>query len=638
MSKKALLAMVVATLVVAPSFGQGVFADVPFDHWAYSAVQELAEAGVLEGYPDGTYQGAQPMTRYEFAVAVERAYRWIERTLGSRPGERGPQGPAGERGPQGPAGTAGGGGAAGERGPAGPQGPAGPAGERGPQGPMGEIPQDWLTQLNNLRNLVNEFQGELTQLNQNVNAMQARITALESRLEQLASRVDDHETRLQDLERFRWFAQLRTEIGIDGVPDEVTGVQDGDIGFESGEAYSYLSIQAGIDANLGGDMRGRFSWWYDSDGNPWHGRIGQGTGIQAVGIDEAWVRLPGLGGRWIFGRQYAGQDYETGEANRALGLGTGYYTGAALTGIRAEYGLGSFGEVTVLAQADDHFSNVTGYPAAFATPFGAPVGGVDNTPNIAGVARLDVGLPWWRNSAGEPKVKVGIQTVAHAAKRVTSPAGITIKRFNDGNMSREFSASLDVWVDVLKGLHVEYTNQFQDADGNNGPIGDFTFLPDFTAEGQVVYAELGVLETPTFKLDLNGGIVGDDFSLSHSILTNQYTQTASGTFALFDREVMLDSPANSFGYTQGVDAELQWMIGSRPLRIRGAFSTRENDLFNWSLYGSFPIVQTSNGDISISGGYASVESAHALGDRAVGAAYSTDNGVMGARVSGGFAF
>lgn len=49
------------------------FQDVPTTHWAYSALQKLAAAGVLEGYPpNGSYIGQRPMTRYEFAVAIAR--------------------------------------------------------------------------------------------------------------------------------------------------------------------------------------------------------------------------------------------------------------------------------------------------------------------------------------------------------------------------------------------------------------------------------------------------------------------------------------------------------------------------------------------------------------------------------------
>ena len=33
------------------------FSDVPADSWAYDAVTTLANDGVIDGYPDGTYQG-----------------------------------------------------------------------------------------------------------------------------------------------------------------------------------------------------------------------------------------------------------------------------------------------------------------------------------------------------------------------------------------------------------------------------------------------------------------------------------------------------------------------------------------------------------------------------------------------------
>jgi polyhydroxyalkanoate synthesis regulator phasin len=50
----------------------GTFADVPADHWAYQAVDTLQKAGIVIGYPDGTYGGRRAMTRYEFAEAIAR--------------------------------------------------------------------------------------------------------------------------------------------------------------------------------------------------------------------------------------------------------------------------------------------------------------------------------------------------------------------------------------------------------------------------------------------------------------------------------------------------------------------------------------------------------------------------------------
>ncbi len=47
--------------------------DVPSGHWAYDAVQTLIRQGVLKGYPDGSFRGKMPVTRYEFAVALRDA-------------------------------------------------------------------------------------------------------------------------------------------------------------------------------------------------------------------------------------------------------------------------------------------------------------------------------------------------------------------------------------------------------------------------------------------------------------------------------------------------------------------------------------------------------------------------------------
>lgn len=50
-----------------------LFPDVPQNHWAYEYVATLAGNGMIKGYPDGTYDGNRPMTRYEFAAMLYRA-------------------------------------------------------------------------------------------------------------------------------------------------------------------------------------------------------------------------------------------------------------------------------------------------------------------------------------------------------------------------------------------------------------------------------------------------------------------------------------------------------------------------------------------------------------------------------------
>jgi len=121
------------------------FPDVPPDHWAYDAIQKLVDAGIIIGYPDGTFSGKRAMTRYEFAEALARAIS----SLGE-----GKQGPAG---------------------PAGPPGPAGPAGPPGPAGPGTE-------QVAALQKMVDEFKDELASLGVDVEALRRDLAALNDRV------------------------------------------------------------------------------------------------------------------------------------------------------------------------------------------------------------------------------------------------------------------------------------------------------------------------------------------------------------------------------------------------------------------------------------------------------------------------
>jgi len=57
---------------LAQIFPPGNLPDVSPNHWAYTAVNTLAEDyGCLSGYPDGTFRGDELVTRDEFAVALE---------------------------------------------------------------------------------------------------------------------------------------------------------------------------------------------------------------------------------------------------------------------------------------------------------------------------------------------------------------------------------------------------------------------------------------------------------------------------------------------------------------------------------------------------------------------------------------
>lgn len=80
-------------LVAAPMFAAPAFAataaemqDLPPDHWAYRAIQQLVERyGVMEGFPDMTFRGTKTVTRYELAAALTRVMQKMEAGGGSAP-------------------------------------------------------------------------------------------------------------------------------------------------------------------------------------------------------------------------------------------------------------------------------------------------------------------------------------------------------------------------------------------------------------------------------------------------------------------------------------------------------------------------------------------------------------------------
>ena len=82
----AAVAMIAALAMAAPAMAAPTnpFMDVPQGHWAYDAVALLASRGIVSGYPDGAFKGAQPATRYEMASVVARALVTIDAEKASK--------------------------------------------------------------------------------------------------------------------------------------------------------------------------------------------------------------------------------------------------------------------------------------------------------------------------------------------------------------------------------------------------------------------------------------------------------------------------------------------------------------------------------------------------------------------------
>jgi len=238
--KKTLLIVAMALLIAVPSFAQTSPADtVPFEHWAYDAVQQLVDAGIIIGYPDGTFRGDRAMTRYEFAMAISRLLNQLP--TGGGAGERGPQG---ETGPAGPAGAPGA------------TGPAGPPGATGPQGPAGNIDEAQIAEIVN--RLLNEFRDELADLREDVEYIQTDLYDLADRVSWLEQQIGGPEvTGWLD---FR-MGLAGEDIDLDNEYDALTA-RVGIAGDITDDIYGAIMLQA-RDQRAPNDMYGANALWLD---------------------------------------------------------------------------------------------------------------------------------------------------------------------------------------------------------------------------------------------------------------------------------------------------------------------------------------------------------------------------------------
>ncbi|MCR4428320.1 MAG: S-layer homology domain-containing protein [Caldiserica bacterium] len=54
---------------------EAIFPDVPFEYWAFQEINSLNEVGILSGYPDGYFKPENPVSRAEFAKIALLAFR-----------------------------------------------------------------------------------------------------------------------------------------------------------------------------------------------------------------------------------------------------------------------------------------------------------------------------------------------------------------------------------------------------------------------------------------------------------------------------------------------------------------------------------------------------------------------------------
>jgi hypothetical protein len=225
------VAVLILLAIALPCFAQGNPAEtVPFDHWAYDAVQKLVDQGIIIGYPDGTFRGNRAMTRYEFAMAISRLLDVV-----GKPGSA-------------VAGTSGSRGDMGAQGVAGPQGPEGPAGAVGPQGPAGVVDNAQVEAI--VSKLMNEFKDELASIKDETNVLKDDVADLQDRVGSLEAQS----------KRPKAFGWIDYRIGLvtgpttkQGVPCSGSGLDSSssnDNDLQGSNSFDNLTAKVGIQGQV----------------------------------------------------------------------------------------------------------------------------------------------------------------------------------------------------------------------------------------------------------------------------------------------------------------------------------------------------------------------------------------------------
>jgi len=300
------LCLVVAIAV--PAMAQTSPAQtVPFDHWAYDAVQQLVDMGIIIGYPDGTFRGNRAMTRYEFAMALSRLLDAIK--IGSAP----VKGEKGDPGPQGPAGPKGADGAA---------GPPGPQGPPGPKGDPADVDYDKVRAI--VQELTKEFADELADQRNDIDYLQDDVWDLGDRVTALEQAKGPEVTGWIDY-RIGLASTVSQEVDAEavGMYDKVDSSLD-----MSGE-FDNLTAKIGIEGAITDDLSGKVVLKVRDSCYPTRDAMvtvpaawrGQAVTIPAVDtryaeevwLDEACLMFPTHGwvnANWTVGRQF--QSYGLG--------------------------------------------------------------------------------------------------------------------------------------------------------------------------------------------------------------------------------------------------------------------------------------------------------------------------------------
>lgn len=72
----------------APSFAQtstqASFSDVQSNYWAAQFIQQLAQRGIIAGFPDGSFRPEEPVTRAQYAAMINKAFQKAPKNSAAR--------------------------------------------------------------------------------------------------------------------------------------------------------------------------------------------------------------------------------------------------------------------------------------------------------------------------------------------------------------------------------------------------------------------------------------------------------------------------------------------------------------------------------------------------------------------------
>jgi len=486
------------------------FQDVPTTHWAYPALQKLAAAGVLEGYPPtGNYIGQRPMTRYEFAVAIARILDKITVV--------GPDGPKVDLQPL--------------------------IDENNRQNtriaalearPIPDITRREVQDL--IDQLRREFADELARLGARVDTLETRVTTLENRVTP-PPRLTIAPSILHRTGYANYIANpggvgrvfLRPDLGLPNQPaptnnvDTPRGSSYGDT--TANRKFSYTDFEVRLTDRVSDrlSLNAAIRSLGSNQEDPWVGNNDGNLIVReaSASIDISDRKILGLkGGNLTLGRQltktglgllYDNQLSPTDQAKGEFTLGPLSLTGFVGTQNNVAVGNNSVGSNPYATQGSVFFLD-TGIPGAEgSTGFASASLGVTPADDNESLARVSANL--FRISG--------------------RPVTVGYTHMFDGFRS-EKGQSVDISLPLFnRTIGIEYVRQGQFADGTD---------TDDVAGGRpdAFYANVNVLRTSILDLNVGYGHANDNFQYFATSTANPYVRSYGE--AIFDRPLALGAP------------------------------------------------------------------------------------------------